>query len=560
MIKQCKKCQADYNITEKDQEFYKKVSPTFNGQVFEIPEPILCPDCRQQRRQSFRNEFNLYHRKCDLCKNDFISNYSSDKSYKVYCPACYFGDGWDPLEYGRDFNFSRPFFQQFKELYDDVPKLGLIALGDNENSDYTHDAYRLKNCYLTFDGEQAKDCYYGETFVGLKDCCDFLTLQMCELCYECVNCKDCYNLKYSQFCFNCSDSAFLVDCIGCKNCFGCANLHRKDYYIFNEPHTKEKYEEKMKFLELHNYDNVQKAKEIFQKFNIEQFKKEFRGHMNENVSGDNVHNSKGSDFCFDCDSVRDCKFCTNVQLSSNDCYDIDIWGDRMSLCYNGECVGAGAERIIGSFYCGFDSNNLYHSIFCWKGSHDIFGSVGLTKKSYCIFNKQYSKEEYEKLAGQIAEHMIKTNEFGQFFPIQLSSFGYNETVAQLFYPINKFEAKERKYQWQDKDVKEYKSQTYKIPSEIEDVTDEIIGQTLVCEECGKNYKVVEQELLYYKRMQTPVPHKCFNCRHIDRYKLRNPRKLWDRKCDKCSAEIKTTYSPERPEKVYCEKCYLKEIN
>jgi CxxC-x17-CxxC domain-containing protein len=40
---------------------------------------------------------------------------------------------------------------------------------------------------------------------------------------------------------------------------------------------------------------------------------------------------------------------------------------------------------------------------------------------------------------------------------------------------------------------------------------------------------------------------------------RNPRKLYERKCHKCDKEIKTTYSPDRKELVYCEECYNKEI-
>jgi len=41
--------------------------------------------------------------------------------------------------------------------------------------------------------------------------------------------------------------------------------------------------------------------------------------------------------------------------------------------------------------------------------------------------------------------------------------------------------------------------------------------------------------------------------------LRNPRKLYERNCDKCGEDIQTTYEPSRPETVYCEECYNKEI-
>lgn len=559
MTKLCKNCGVNFEIEDEDLKFYEKVSPVFDGRKFKIPEPVECPDCRQQRRLAFRNELNLYHNKCALCGKKFISIYSPDKPYKVYCPECFFSDKWDAMDYGREFDFERPFFEQFKELYDEVPKLGLLVLGDSTNSDYTHDSYRLKNSYLVFDGEQAQDCYYGETFLLLRDSCDFLSVQNSDLLYECVNCTQCYNVKYSRFCHNCSDSSFLTDCVGCKNCFMCANLHRKEYHIFNEPHSPEEYKEKIKSLELNNYSNLEKAKKMFEDFSKTQVKKAYRGHMNENVSGDNIMNCKNVHESFDCANLRDCKYCTNMLMEAYDCWDVDIWGDRLNTAYNCAGIGAGAQQLIGCYYCGFDSNNLYYSIMSWKGSHDIFGCVNLVHKKNCILNKQYNEDEYQKLAANIAEHMIKTGEWGQFFPVKHSSFGYNETVAQQFYPLTKEESDKKGYNWKEKDPQEYKKQTYEIPNDINEVPDSVVDEVLACDDCGRNYKIIPQELKFYKKHEVPVPRKCFFCRHKDRYNTRNPRKLWNRKCDNCGISIQTAYSPERPEKVYCGQCYLKEI-
>ncbi len=75
---QCKKCQVDYKITEKDQKFYKKL---------DVPEPLECPDCRQQKRLAYRNERVLYKRKCDKCSKSIVSTFSSDKSFPVYDPG-----------------------------------------------------------------------------------------------------------------------------------------------------------------------------------------------------------------------------------------------------------------------------------------------------------------------------------------------------------------------------------------------------------------------------------------------------------------------------------------
>jgi len=71
-------------------------------------------------------------------------------------------------------------------------------------------------------------------------------------------------------------------------------------------------------------------------------------------------------------------------------------------------------------------------------------------------------------------------------------------------------------------------------------------------------------------MKIPIPRRCFYCRHEARLKRRNPFKLWHRACmcdkenhfhgaGKCEVEFETAYAPDRPEIVYCEKCYQAEV-
>ncbi len=100
-------------MTDKDREFYEKISPTFAGQKYIIPSPALCPEERQRRRLAFRNERKLYHRKCDKTGNQIISMYSPDKPYTVYDQKVWWGDDWSAMDYGLNFDFDKPFFGQF---------------------------------------------------------------------------------------------------------------------------------------------------------------------------------------------------------------------------------------------------------------------------------------------------------------------------------------------------------------------------------------------------------------------------------------------------------------
>ncbi len=98
-----------------------------------------------------------------------------------------------------------------------------------------------------------------------------------------------------------------------------------------------------------------------------------------------------------------------------------------------------------------------------------------------------------------------------------------------------------------------------VPSDIRDITDDILKTILRCSSTGKLFKITPQELRFYRTMNLPLPDKCFDARLRERFALRNPRKLWSRSCAQCKKDIQTTYAPERSEKVLCESCYLTHI-
>ena len=234
----CRHCQASFSVTDKDMEFYEKVSPVFpkspsipltKGEAtkeqgdsikYLIPTPTLCPDCRQQRRLSFRNERKLYHRKCDLTGKQIISIYSPDKSYKVYDQKAWWSDDWNPLDYGRDFDFSRGFFEQFAELMLEVPKLALVVF-DNENSPYTNFTANSKNIYMCHDILDSEDVYFSSTVKSSADCINCTDIENARNCYWCISSSDASNCHYALYSTNCHSSEYLFDCQNVSNCLFC---------------------------------------------------------------------------------------------------------------------------------------------------------------------------------------------------------------------------------------------------------------------------------------------------------------------------------------------------
>lgn len=548
-MKQCKQCQSSFEVLDADRDFYK---------MMQVPEPTFCYLCRMQRRLTYRSERFLYHRKCDLSGKQIISTYSTDKPFPVYANSEWWSDKWDPRDYGRDFDFSRPFFEQFFELRNDVPRLNLIQQEPMENSDYCNAAGKCKNCYLCFSSNGNEDCYFCTWINYCKNCLDCFSINLSELCYECVGCRDCYNLKYSSDSVGCKNSAFLRNCQSCTDCFGCTNLRGKQYYIFNKPHTKESYEAFMKQVDLGSYQVVSNMKERFHEVVNDMVVKEFEGVNNQNSLGNYIRNNKNAYLCFEVENCEDTRYSICLFKAKNS-MDHSHWGDGTENVYECQAVGYGSSNIRFSNLCTISSSDLTYCDHCFT-SRNCFASVGLKKNEYCILNKQYSKEAYEALVPKIIEHMKKTGEWGEFFPSKFSPYAYNESLAYEQIPLSREEVLARGWGWHDEQrEKTYKGSPYKIPDHIKDVDDDILDSILVSEKSGIPYKIIPQELKFYKEKNIPIPRITPDERHWERLKKRNPRILWDRHCEQCQKTIKTSYSPERPEKVYCEDCYLKNI-
>ncbi|MDC0359003.1 hypothetical protein OAO01_09310, partial [Oligoflexia bacterium] len=180
--------------------------------------------------------------------------------------------------------------------------------------------------------------------------------------------------------------------------------------------------------------------------------------------------------------------------------------------------------------------------------------------NYCILNQQYSKNDYEQLAAKIVQTMLKDGTWGELFPPSISPFAYNDTVAEEYFPLPKADSANGNFKWRAHDQKDYIPQTYDLPDAIRDVPDTVVSETLACQHCTRNFRIIQQELGLYRKTDVPLPRICPTCRHLKRLMMRNPRTLWERPCDKCQTALLSTYAAGRRELVYCEKCYLEEVH
>src|SRR3989344_8124576 len=117
MRKVCQNCKTDFTIEPEDASFYVKI---------DVSPPTLCPDCRYRRRLMDRNEWNLYRRKCDATGESIVSIYRPEAPFPGYHKEYWHGNGWDPMQYGRDCDFDRTFFEPYAELRRLVPHMSRV--------------------------------------------------------------------------------------------------------------------------------------------------------------------------------------------------------------------------------------------------------------------------------------------------------------------------------------------------------------------------------------------------------------------------------------------------
>lgn len=563
MKKRCVSCSAQFSITPEHRAMMDRLSPVIGGTTLTLPDPTHCPSCRQQRRIAFRNDSHYYKNTCSSCKKSVISIYSPDKGFPVLCHECFWSDQWDALEYGRDFDFSKTFAEQHLELRKTVPRLCIFNT-QSENSDYTVHSSRNKNCYMGSSLVDNEHVYFSDFMFHSKDSIDCFSSERMELCYSCVLSEDCYNSDWLTLCFNTTDSMYSYDCKGCTKVLGCTGRRSTTSEILNRPVSEKEFQEtRAKLL-----TDSHVREEFLRK--VAELRKEIPvpnvwSIASEASTGNYLFHCKGVRFGYNTKYLEDCEYAYEVHRCTDSCDIMRIGnGELLYDCTNIVDLSRGVFCSL-TYQC----DNLLYCDNC-NGTSESFGCFSTKKVKHCILNKQYTQEEYEALVPKIVEHMRNdgaamnqngaSGSWGEFFPVSLSSFGYNETKAYGVYPLTKEEVLKRGWKWSDyeqsvpEDLKGIEAT--RLPEDIQDVPDDILNYVIMSEDTRKPFRLIPQELEFYRKKGLPVPRRHPHERLLALATPFNPKALYKRTCDKCAVVIETTYAPEEKAKVYCEKCYL----
>ncbi len=179
--------------------------------------------------------------------------------------------------------------------------------------------------------------------------------------------------------------------------------------------------------------------------------------------------------------------------------------------------------------------------------------------------------------------------YGEFFPIELSPFPYNQTLAQEYFHLSKEIVEKKGYRFIADRKRDYEISLTAdtLPDTLSDIPDSIVDEVIECAHkgecedlCTKAFKVLSDDLVFYRKMNLPIPTLCSYCRSFERLSQRNGMIHTTRTCDcsgtksanekyqnsaphahgdvPCEVSFVTSYGES--ETVYCEKCYQSEFS
>ena len=537
-----------FAISDYEQEYCRK---------FDVPLPVIAPLMRLRRMAVFRNRSYLFHSVCAESGKKILSSIAPERALTVWDRDIWESDRFDPMAAGRDYDFSKPFFTQFEELFRQVPLPNLsINRPTMENSDFTNGITGAKNCYLIFSCSFCEDSLYSKLLYKCTNVVGSVLGRESQLCYSCSDIHRCYNLCFSSSCHDCFDSNFLHNCLSCKNCFGCVNLSHQQYVFFNEQLSKEAYFERVAEFDLGSHAAIQHAAAKFAAHRRSFPTRHIDGRSSENSTGQHINNSKNCRNCYSTAEGEDLEHCIYINNAVNSLFYFG-YGNSSRGVYSSVTVGDSSENVRFSFECWPSVNDLEYCAYVHRGSNNCFGCVGLRKQSYCILNKQYSREQYRELVARIRLHMRSTGEYGKFFPWGCSPNYYNFSEGIDWMPLPREQAEQFGFEWLEPPP-EPAATNIALPDHITDCDDSVLKTGCTCELTGKRFAFQRAELEFHRRMNIALPRLAplERIRHNAEFLIVHP--VHSGSCAKCGEAFETTRDQTR-DTVFCESCFQKEL-
>ena len=228
-----------------------------------------------------------------------------------------------------------------------------------------------------------------------------------------------------------------------------------------------------------------------------------------------------------------------------------------------------SERCINVKFSDkcIDSQNLEYCLQCIN-CEDCFGCIGLNRKRFCIFNTQYTEEEYWPLVDRIKCLMLERGEYGEFLPAKMAHDTFELGGAVLYYGAppefgtwidgHDFEPESSGAVGDELSDDQKLHDVSLIPDSIDEMAEEKWKGIPFYDPVQKRrFAFTPQEIAFYRKHNLGPSRQHFIARIWDLYRSSNTGKLEDKACAKCGNGILVAYNAKYPDRtVYCRPCYL----
>jgi len=426
------------------------------------------------------------------------------------------------IKWGLEYNSDKTFFENFQILFLSVEHQRMLAR-NSENCDYVDDVIDSADSYLSF--AVIIDCSNVlYSFLVKENCHDVVNsmnvLNNCSYIYMSSGIMNSYNIFYSSNCLDLSDIWLSSNMLNCTHCIMCDGLESQKYCIESKQYSKSDYLDKKEAL--------LRDKESFQKYR-NNLNKQLSNFWSENVSWNAILESSDIENGAYLYRVHGWRNLIMVAWSE---WDKEIYDTIIAWAYK-------ADNMYGVTLSWLNSNDIYCSYSVWINASYVFYSyfldtcsyciwcIGLQNKSYCILNKQYSKEDWHIMADRIFWEMEQGGALWEFFPWEINPLYFNDTIAGLIGWFSKQEALDKWYMWRDEQIKVDIPEWSDVikTSELWDyqwydangnwrINPEILKQVIV-DEKWDYYRIVKPEYDFLVKHSLPLPETHW----MDRIKL-----------------------------------------
>jgi hypothetical protein len=560
MNQTCVSCNSSFELTSEDLLLIDKLTPEIGGVAFPLTPPDECENCRLMTKLAFAPGTELFRRNDSWSGKSILSIHPPVTDFPVITHQDYISDSWDAQQMSLPYDEKKNFFEQWRELRDRIPRPSQINYA-SENCDYCSNIWNSKDSYLVC-GDSAVSSMYGLYSAGIYRCVDFYFVIESRFCYEGIHLRNCERVHFSQDSENCYDSMFLFDCKSSRDCFCCTNLRQKQYCVFNKQLTKAEYMRFMEGVDSGSFQSMQSWKQKFAEFKLTQPHRAVFISSCEDSTGDHITGLKNCHHCFGADAlgqdIINCRYTSLFGRATDNTFDVFSTADGSSHVYcSGPDIGSGQ-----SVYFSSNIDKASNIFYCDQCAHltDCFGCCGLKHRQYCILNTQYTKEEYTRITQSIVRKLMSERQWGKYFPREYSPVSYDHSIAQEYFPLTEPEAKDLGFRWSGysslPSSSDISIDANSLPDHIRDIDSEVLSKTLRSSS-GRLYRIIKQELEFYKEFNLPLPRYHHLERQGQRSQKRNPWRLWMRACMECGKAMHTSYSLDRKERVVCLECYSK---